>query len=469
MTTPSLATRARAYTVVVTLIALLSAFALLWFEWTGFIVEDRTASLTRQVLALARGQEVAAGTSGESARLRQQLFRVQGQLIGAALYVTDRRGAVVVAPANSTLKQLPISELSQPDTRGVRTGLRGSGSSRVIVVAAPIGGSGTWLVAVQPLSQVMNATRHLTPIVAVAILIAVAVAFIAGGLFGGRLVRPLERLRDGAEAIAAGDLSARVAEEGDAEPRSLARSFNRMAERVEDTYAAQRAFIGDVSHELRTPITSIRGFAEALADGTASDPEIVARSGAIIRDEAERMDELSRTMLALAELDAGAVEAKIEPVDPLALADVLSGRFAPTAEELGVRLEVSLPVLPRPLGDSARLLQAASALVSNALVYAGEGGHVIVSAETNGGLWRLVVEDDGPGVDSEQREAVFARFTRLDPSRSSKHGGSGLGLPIARRAVDLMGGTIYAEEPRTLSGARFVIELPQALARDERA
>jgi two-component system sensor histidine kinase BaeS len=465
----SLATRAAAYTVAVTLLSLAVAFALLIVEWSSFIVEERTADLTRQVKALALELVTEQGVLKTDQVERIESLDAHARLLGASLFLTDRRGMVLRASGGVAMKTIPLSDLMQSDTPGVRTGLRSSGilSTRVLVVAAPLSGTGEWLVAAQPLSSVVMAWRHVAPSVAAAVLGSLTIAFIIGGMFGGWLVRPFERLREGAEMIAAGDPSARVTEAGDTEVVSLARAFNRMAERVEDTYRAQRAFIGDVSHELRTPITSIRGFAEALADGTAADVETVRRSGEIIRDEAERMDELSRTMLALAELDAGAVKTTIEPIDTLALADVLKRRFSATAEQFGVDLQVRIPVLPRPVGDAARLLQAASALVSNAIVYTEEDGRVVVSTESSRGRWRLVVEDDGPGVPAQSREMIFARFARADSSRSSKHGGAGLGLAIARRAVEMMGGDIYAADPVRLSGARFVIELPQSLSSEE--
>ena len=128
------------------------------------------------------------------------------------------------------------------------------------------------------------------------------------------------------------------------------------------------------------------------------------------------------------------------PVDTDALADALRSRFAAVAGERGVTLPTSTwPILARPLGDFDRLLQAATALVANALAYAPEGGRVAVGSESVDGRWRLLVDDDGPGVPADRRDSIFERFSRLDESRSSASGGAGLGLAICARLAELMG------------------------------
>jgi signal transduction histidine kinase len=113
------------------------------------------------------------------------------------------------------------------------------------------------------------------------------------------------------------------------------------------------------------------------------------------------------------------------------------------------------------LGDDARLLQAVSAIVDNAVRHAPAGGRVRVTAGSPGAVWRLQVEDDGPGIPEADRERVFGRFTRLDGARG-EGGGSGLGLAICRRLAMLMGGRVWAETSEALGGARFVFELPSA-------
>ena len=288
-----------------------------------------------------------------------------------------------------------------------------------------------------------------------------------GGLVARRTAAPLVRLREGAEAITGGAWGHQVPVDGDEEVAALAESFNAMSSRVEAAYGAQRAFVGDVSHELRTPITSIQGFAGALLDGMAGTEEQRDRYLRIIKEESARLMELTGTMLELADLDSGRVSIAREPVDTVALAEALHARHDGPAALAGIDLAIAdLGAGPRPLADEWRVLQVASALVSNALAYTPRGGSGRVSATGREGRWEVVVADSGPGVPADQRDRVFERFARLDESRTATSGGFGLGLAICRRLVEAMGGTIRVEDSE-LGGAAFAVSLEAAGAASE--
>jgi len=473
----SVATRARLYLSGATLLALVAAFAVFYIAWSQYTVSARTTELTRQVSALAAGQAVGGGAlQAEGLQgFRDRLFRVQAGLIGAELFITDGNGVVLASTAASAPVSLPLEKLAptgsisgSSEAPAVGSGVLKTGSGvSVLVVAAPIADTGadgspgvaTRLVAVQGLREIRQAQQGMLAIGLLALAVAALVAWAAGGVLAKRLTAPLVRLKSAAEDVAAGAWGTQVAEEGDIETASLARSFNRMSSRVADTYAAQKAFVADVSHEIRTPLTSIRGFAEAMLDGTVVEESQRRRALGVIRDEAMRIDDVSQTLLALSELDAGAVTFAHEPIDLVLLGDALGGRFSTTAEQFGIELTVLLAGDERPpRGDSDRLLQAVSALVANSLAYTPTGGIVRVSQRTEGDRWQLLVDDSGPGIPAEKREAVFGRFARLDESRASDRGGAGLGLPICRRLVELMGGTVAVGES-DLGGARFVVEL----------
>lgn len=463
-------TRTRLYVVGAALLALAISFAAFAIGWSAYTVRQRTDDLSRQVAALSKGlaaaEAMVPGDTSEARDVRDRLFRVQARLIGTALFVTDSTGRVERSSGDSTNTILPFERLGEADASGVRTGVgeAGDGSS-ALIVAAPFGDqTDTWLVAAQPLSDVRAAQQGLLAIAAAGLVLAALVSWFAGGVLALRLTGPLVKLRDAAESVTNGAWGAQVRETGDDEIASLARSFNRMSSRVADAYAAQKAFVGDVSHELRTPVTSIRGFSEAIIDGTVNRPEDVKRSIGIIYNEALRMTEISETLLALAELDSGAVEPRCEAIDLTGVVDALVSRHAGPAERASIVLSLDVPLVPRPLGDSERLLQAASQLITNAVKYTPAGGRVRVSARTLGDEWLLAVDDSGPGIPPDRRGEIFERFTRLDTSRSQRVGGSGLGLAICRRVVELMGGRVWVEDGY-LGGARFVIALPCSSAR----
>lgn len=457
----SVASRARFYLAGVALIALSVAFAVFSIGWSQYSIAAHTDELSRQVSALAKGQAAASRFDTATADARDALFRVEAGLMGAQLFIAGKDGAVLRSSADSPPPSLPLDRLAALGTNGTRSGvLRNAAGRRVLVVAASVDATRS-LVAVQDLAEIRRVQMGLLVLGAMSVLVAALVAYVAGGALARRFTRPLVRLRDAAEQVADGAFGTQVPKEGDAETASLADSFNRMSSRVADSYAAQRAFAGDVSHEIRTPLTSIRGFAEAMLDGTVSDPAGQERALTVIRDEATRISEVSATLLALSELDAGAVEIAREPVDNAALGDALRGRFSAAAQEAGVSLEVDLLGDAKAVGDSDRVLQALSALVANALAHTPDGGRVRVSATRAGASVLLRVDDSGPGIPPERREEIFGRFARLDSSRSTRTGGAGLGLAICRRLVELMGGDVRADES-DLGGARFEIELPAA-------
>ena len=458
----SVATRARLYLVGAAMLALVVAFGVFVVAWGQYSIRQRTDELSRQVSALAKGQAVAdqesdAGSTATAAS-RDRLLRVEAGLMGAGLFVTNADGSVQRATTDDPPSGIPLERLTRTTASGANSGvLRSAAGVQLLVVSAVIDDD-TRLVAVQGLREIRQTQVGILGIGAVALLVAALVAYVAGGVLARRLTAPLVRLETAAESVAEGAFGTQVAEEGDAETASLARSFNRMSTRVADAYASQKAFVGDVSHEIRTPLTSIRGFAEAMLDGTVTDPGQQRHALTVIRDEAVRIGEVSATLLALSELDAGVVEIASVPVDTSVLADALRGRFDSSAAAEHIRLAIELPGTPRPLGDPERLLQAVSALVSNAITYTPEGGDVRVSAHESQGRWRLSVDDSGPGIPAEKRQEVFGRFSRLEGSDSA---GTGLGLSICQRLVSMMGGTVSASES-DLGGARVEIDLPLA-------
>ena len=290
-------------------LVLLVAFGAFWLGWSQFVVRQRTAEISRQVVALAAAEKTSPADRRLRERARQPLPGRGGPSRRDA--ARDRRcgrgGAHALTSVSASSRSIS-ARLGAADAGGVRSAtVAGAGGSPLLLVAAPVG-DGRQLVAVQRLSEIRAAQTGVLALAGGVLLLALVVAWFVGGWIARRLTAPLVRLEAGAERIAAGEFGATVPEEGDAETVSLARSFNRMSERVALAYDAQRSFVGDVSHEIRTPLTSISGFAGALLDGTISDPAAQERALGVIRDEARRIQDLSDTLLALAQLDAGAVE-----------------------------------------------------------------------------------------------------------------------------------------------------------------
>jgi signal transduction histidine kinase len=246
---------------------------------------------------------------------------------------------------------------------------------------------------------------------------------------------------------------------GEDELARLARSVNAMAASLERADRSERDFLLSVSHDLRTPLTSISGWAEALADGAAPDP---AGAGSTILAEAGRLDRLVRDLLDLARLHARAFTLQLGPID---MRDVVVGTaegLRPELEDAGLALEVDVPEEPVPVhGDADRLAQIAGNLVENAGRHAAH--EVRVSVGTDTGAAVLAVADDGPGIAPDERSRIFERLhsSPRPAARSGPGSGSGLGLAIVRELAHAMGGDVAAVDPGPDgAGARLVVRFP---------
>jgi len=275
------------------------------------------------------------------------------------------------------------------------------------------------------------------------------------------VARPLGRMAQAARALAAGEHRP-IPVEGPAEVQTLARAFNEMSRQVEASQRSQREFVANVSHELKTPLTSVQGFAQAILDGTASDPDAVRQAAQVIYDEAARMHRLVLDLLDLARLDAGTADLLREPVDLAALARNVVQRMQPQAQAAQVALTVNGVDALVVYGDGDRLAQVLTNLLDNALKHTPPGGEVTVRVQEEAGWALCVVRDTGQGIPPEALPRIFERFYQLDQAR---RGGAGLGLSIAYEIVRAHGGTIAVQsEPG--KGSVFVVKLPRVSSED---
>jgi signal transduction histidine kinase len=288
-------------------------------------------------------------------------------------------------------------------------------------------------------------------------LFALAAALLLG--YGGArlFARRIRRLEQAAERIAAGKFDEPIVDASPDELGQLARSFDRMRQRLAGLEHARREFIANASHELRTPLFSLGGHLELLVDedlDEATRQEFLVR----MREQVERLTKLAGELLDLSRLDAGRLRVEREPVDLTRIAATLVEEFDAVAQGTGHRIEHEVDGSATGLGDEQRILQVGRALVENAFRHTPSGTKVRVRTSNNGEQVVLAVEDDGPGIGSEAATHVFDRFYRGDTG--GRASGSGLGLAIARELAEAMQGDIeLASKPgRTV----FTLSLPAA-------
>ena len=206
----------------------------------------------------------------------------------------------------------------------------------------------------------------------------------------------------------------------------------------------QREFVANVSHELRTPLTNIRSYAETISDSVGDlPPDMEKKFLGVILNETDRMTHIVQDLLTLSRFDSGKDELKLtrfsfaEAVQSLYHAVYMEARRH--NHELKLDLEPDLPAI---VADRERIVQVMMNVVSNAIKYTPDGGHIAISAGRRGDLVWMVVDDDGIGIPAQDRPRIFERFYRVDKARSRQSGGTGLGLSIAKEIVALHQGSL---------------------------
>ena len=222
--------------------------------------------------------------------------------------------------------------------------------------------------------------------------------------------------------------------------------------------AIRRDFVTNVSHELRTPVASIQSYAETLADGALEDPATARKFVEVIHRNASRLGRLVGDLLTLARLEAR--ESIV--CEQVPIADVVRQVLDTVRERAagaGVELVADAADDVAALGVVDGVEQILLNLVDNALKYSKRGGRVTVSARLEGDWVGLVVEDDGPGIESRHLPRLFERFYRVDEGRALDQGGTGLGLAIVKHLAESMGGQVSAAS-EVGRGSRFTLRIP---------
>jgi two-component system, OmpR family, sensor kinase len=316
--------------------------------------------------------------------------------------------------------------------------------------AAPVPGTDSVLLVSAPLHEALASVRFVRERLVIAGAIALVAALAFGYVGAWLFARRLRRLETAAERIAAGQFDEPIRDESADEVGQLARTFDRMRERLSALDHARREFIANASHELRTPVFALGGFLELLSEEEL-DEETRIEFLTTMREQVDRLAKLATELLDLSRADAGQLEVRREPVDLAEVAESVVDEFAAVARADGRRVEVVTEDGPAALGDEQRVLQIARVLLENALVHTPPG----TSVQVRTGDGSLSVEDDGPGIPAEHAPHVFDRFYRIEGRVAW---GSGLGLAIAQELARAMGGTLELEsEPgRTV----FRLQLP---------
>jgi heavy metal sensor kinase len=291
--------------------------------------------------------------------------------------------------------------------------------------------------------------------------VALALAGFAGYGLARRALAPVEAMARQAEQITSERLSERLpGDHHDDELGYLARVFNNTLSRLEQSFEQLRRFTSDASHELRTPLAAIRGVGEVGLQKDRSPEEYRDAIGSML-EETTRLTQLVDGLLTISRADAGQIALQRTPVPVLGLMREATELLEVLMEEKRQRLVLTGDESATVLGDRLFLRQALVNLLHNAVKHSPVEGMISVFVRSQEGLISLEVIDSGPGIPLEHRNKIFDRFYRVDQSRSRDDGGAGLGLAIAKWAVEAHRGSVRVGSAKQ-GGSVFLIQLPAA-------
>lgn len=426
------------------------------------------AALVSLPLIRSNAEALATAELARLANLTATALRVDAQgryvlppRVAGVLQVEQVAAYVVVPDAQDLPEGVTAAEVAAVTTGSGVEARAETSTGAALVVGRPVE-PGIGVILVQPSSVAGGTATEVIARLLLALVIGLAIAVAIALVAGAWLTTPLRRAADAALRLGRGERGVHVHPEGPAEVADMADALNRLAAALAVSEGRQREFLLSVSHELRTPITSVRGYAEALADGLVEGSD-VARTGSVMAAETLRLDRLVSDLLDLARLRADDFVIDCVDVD---LTTLLAGAcevWADRCSRAGVTLIAEIPDDPVIVrADPLRLRQVVDNLAENALRVVPSGGVVAMTGRREDGGWGVIeVRDSGPGLAAQDLDVAFEPGILHERYRGLRPVGTGLGLALVGRLAVGMGGWARAGSAPE-GGASFCVGVPLA-------
>jgi len=328
------------------------------------------------------------------------------------------------------------------------------------ISTGPFGGSATYLILdetaveirLQPHNTIFKITASRTWLSGISFVVIGALLII---ILTRRMVRPVLRLTAATQEIAKGNFQVSIAHEADDEIGQLTRNFNIMARELQCIDTLRKDFISNVSHEFKTPLASIQGFSKLLQQEQLPENER-KEYARIIAEESARLSHLTSNMIRLSKLENQEIVQQLVPfsLDEQIRKSILL--LGPYWEKKNIQWDIHLERAVIP-GDEELLQQVWINLIGNAIKFSGDQGRIHVSLTHASSGVQVILRDQGIGMTASIQNRIFEKFYQGEEAHSAE--GSGLGLPLVKRILDLHGGTITVES-RPYQGSAFIVFIP---------
>ena len=405
----------------------------------------------------------AAGNAfSDSAREFVESFQDKERL---EMQIVDSEGQAIVSSTGFEPEagQAPdfVEALSSENYRGVWIGRTAGGEHVMAVTLAIPGPDGSMLGGLRYITSLSQVDRQIYMLIGIMVLIGAAVLFfvmLSGSYFISSIVRPVAEVNRAARQIALGDYDSRIEKKTNDEIGELCDTINYMAWEISAAERMKNDFISSVSHELRTPLTAIKGWAETLRQGGASDQELTEKGLDVIIGEAERLSGIVEELLDFSRMQGGHLVMRFGRTDILAELSEAVFLFRDRAVREGIELLYIEPEsLPPVLGDRARLKQVFINVIENAIKYSNRGGLIRVETADMGAHVQIVISDTGVGISKEDLPNIKKKFYKANKTRP----GSGIGLALADEIIRRHKGRLDIDSEEGV-GTTVTILLPVA-------
>lgn len=457
--------------IIITVIVIIVASMLLLGLLSGYIVNDRSRTLTEEADRVNQMTVFYINNRNDAVEdfYKMSLRNVSNRIRGI-IYIVDRRGNVISSDnASETVNMSKIdADFAQKVLSGKKTvevgDLDGLYNHTFLTVGVPLAFGdeivgATYLA--MPMPEINRYKYHIFRITISAITTAIIVAMVISYIYSRKASKPIMDLNNAAKAVANGNFDVKVSTDGDSEMAELSSNFNAMVESLKSLEDMRSSFIANVSHELRTPMTTISGFVEGIMDGTIP-PEKQDTYLKIVLDETKRLARLVTELLQLARIDAGTMQLNIREFDINELIRITILKFESRINEKALDIDIDFENENEPvLADKDTVQRVVTNLFDNAIKFNYQNGYIKITVKRHNGKIEISIENSGIGIEPDELLHIWERFYKTDKSRSYDKKGMGLGLYLVQGIIAAHDEKIWVESEKN-KWARFTFTLKKA-------
>lgn len=427
------------------------------FELLDTVLKEEAYRITAMVL---KGQRESESLDASDYATDSYWIKICEQDGDRMLYQSDMAKCVTLSPLNpgsSAIVRVP----TPPGHIGVGQNDGRKLTFRVRTFRFPLEGRNFIVQIARPMEKLEEEIWDLVLSIGAGLIFSCMSLLVISHFTAAKILQPIGRMKNLAQDISEKNLDQRIPSgEGRDEFSELARTINRMLDRLQHSFVRQREFLFDTSHELKTPLTTMRlAVDEISASGLESLPSLTKDNLFRLKNQVLRMERLVKDLLNLSALETlSSIDPK--PIYVTELLSSLAAEYQFLADARNIKMSIHLPDRLVVQGDSEKLHRAFSNILDNAVKYNVDGGWVELTGDPSGAELTVTVANTGPGVAEAEIPKVFDQFYRVEKSRSIQHGGSGLGLAIVKRIIDLHGGKVTFESQQG-ARTRVTVSLPR--------